>query len=117
MNLTPRWVDLLVLAGFDAIHWTSAGAMDAPDVEIMRHAAANDMIVLTQDLDFGAMLAASHGNKPSVVQIRADDTNSDRIGDAVVGALRQTAAELAEGAIVTVEPGRRRLTLLPLRRS
>jgi predicted nuclease of predicted toxin-antitoxin system len=112
MNLTPRWVDLLVLAGFDAIHWTSAGAMDAPDVEIMRHAAAN-----TQDLDFGAMLAASHGSKPSVVQIRADDTNSDRIGDAVVGALRQTAAELAEGAIVTVEPGRRRLTLLPLRRS
>ena len=116
MNLAPRWVDLLVLAGFDAIHWTSIGAMDAPDAEIMRHAATNDMVVLTQDLDFGAILAVSLGDKPSVVQIRADDTNPARIGSAVIGALRQAAAELAGGAIVTVEPGRRRLTLLPLRR-
>jgi predicted nuclease of predicted toxin-antitoxin system len=115
MNLSPRSVELLTQAGFDAVHWVSQGQMDATDVEIMQHAATNDLIVLTQDLDFGAILAASRGNKPSVVQIRADDTNSDRIGADVIRALRQAADDLARGALVTVEPGRQRLTLLPLR--
>jgi predicted nuclease of predicted toxin-antitoxin system len=116
MNLTPRWVDLLVQAGFEAIHWISVGAMDALDAEIMHPAATNDMIVRTQDLDFGAILATSLENKPSVVQIRADDTSPGRIGAAVIEALRKAETELAEGALVTIEPGRRRLTLLPLRR-
>jgi predicted nuclease of predicted toxin-antitoxin system len=106
---------VLIHAGFDAVHWTSEGRADAPDIEIMQFAAANDLIVVTQDLDFGAILAASRGNKPSVVQIRADDTNPDRISAEVVRALRQAAHELAQGALVTVEPGRQRLTLLPLR--
>ena len=116
MNLSPRWVDVLVQAGFDAVHWTSEGRADAADVEIMRFAASNDLIVVTQDLDFGAILSASRDNKPSVLQIRADDTNPDRIGVDVVRALRLAASELAQGALVTVEPGRQRLTLLPLRR-
>ena len=90
--------------------------MDAPDAEIMHHAATNDMIVLTQDLDFGAILATSLENKPSVVQIRADDTSPGRIGAVVIEALRKAETELAEDALVTIEPGRRRLTLLPLRR-
>jgi hypothetical protein len=33
----------------------------------------------------------------------------------VIAALRQAASELAEGALVTIEPGRKRITLLPLR--
>ncbi len=115
MNLTPRWANVLIDAGFEAIHWTSVGSINAPDVEIMRHAAANDMIVLTQDLDFGAILAASFGDRPSVVQIRADNSSPERIGAEVVGALRTAGAELAKGALVTIEPVRRRLTLLPLR--
>ncbi len=116
MNLTPRWTEFLIQAGFEAIHWTSAGAIDAPDAEIMHHAATHEMIILTQDLDFGAILAASLGGRPSVVQIRADDTSPERIGAAVVAALRTAETELAEGALVTIEPGRRRLTLLPLQR-
>jgi predicted nuclease of predicted toxin-antitoxin system len=115
MNLSPRWVGALAAAGIDAVHWTSQGRPNAPDVEIMRHAADNDFIVLTQDLDFGAMLAASMARNPSVVQIRADNTSPDYIGTDIVRALRQAATELAQGALVTIEPGRRRMTLLPLR--
>ncbi len=115
MNLSPRWVASLVAAGFDAVHWSSQGPPTAPDVELVRHAAKNDLVLLTQDLDFGAILAASTANKPSVVQIRADNTNPDLVGSDVIKALRQAANELAQGALVTVEPGRRRMTLLPLR--
>lgn len=38
MNLTPRWVDLLTKAGFEAVHWSVVGTPDAPDSDLMSHA-------------------------------------------------------------------------------
>ena len=81
----------------------------------MSHARENNYVVLTHDLDFSAILAATHGEKPSVVQIRAENISPEAIGEAVVRALRQMSAELEEGALLTVDPGRTRLRLLPLR--
>ncbi|MCW8165986.1 DUF5615 family PIN-like protein [Verminephrobacter aporrectodeae] len=114
MNLSPRWVDVLTDAGAEAAHWSTLGAYDAPDSEIMAYASATHCVVLTHDLDFGAILAATHGEKPSVVQIRAEDVSPDAIGKQVVMALRQMASELEEGALLTVDPKRTRLRLLPL---
>lgn len=114
MNLSPRWVTVLVDAGFEAAHWSTLGPGNAPDTEIMAYASANDYVVLSHDLDFGAILAATQGGKPSVAQIRADDINPDVIGKQVIAALQQTASDLEEGALLTVEPSRTRLRLLPL---
>lgn len=116
MNLSPRWVVWLKDAGVDAIHWSLVGKINAPDTEIMTFAMANDYVVLTHDLDFSAILAATQGEKPSVVQIRADDVSPDAIGLQIVAALRQMASELAAGALLTIDPSRTRLNLLPLRR-
>ena len=80
MNLAPRWVETLAAAGIQAWHWSAIGAITAPDEEIMARAIAENCVVLTNDLDFGAILAASRGAKPSVVQIRGDDLNPDAIG-------------------------------------
>lgn len=115
MNLSPRWADVLADAGFGATHWTSVGAHNAPDSEIMAYARTNDYVVLTNDLDFSAILAATHGDKPSVVQVRADDVSPDAIGKQVIVALRQMSSELEEGALLTVDPNRTRLRVLPLR--
>jgi predicted nuclease of predicted toxin-antitoxin system len=117
MNLSPRWVGLLNGLGMQAAHWSTVGKIDAPDTEIMAYAAANDYVVLTHDLDFSAILAATHGEKPSVVQIRAEDVNPDTIGTQVAAALRQMESELREGALLTVDPTRTRLRLLPLHRT
>lgn len=114
MNLSPRWVGLLADADIDAAHWSTLGSHNAPDSEIMAYASANDYIVLTHDLDFGAILAATQGEKPSVVQIRAEDVSPDLIGKQVIVALRQMASELEEGALITVDPKRARLRVLPL---
>jgi len=115
MNLSPRWVGLLAGSGVQAIHWSMIGRSDAPDSEIMAYATANNYVVLTHDLDFSAILAATHGEKPSVVQIRADDVSPDVIGLRVIAALRQMESDLEEGALLTVDPNRTRLRLLPLR--
>ena len=81
----------------------------------MAFARANDYVVLTHDLDFGAILAATHGEKPSVVQIRAEDVSPDVIGRQIITALHQMASDLEEGALLTVDPNRTRLRVLPLR--
>ncbi|WP_301102366.1 DUF5615 family PIN-like protein [Propionivibrio sp.] len=86
MNLSPRWVKVLSDAGVEAAHWSS----------------------------LGAILAATHGDKPSVVQIRAEDVSPDVIGTQVVAALQQMTVELEEGALITVDPNRTRLHVLPL---
>ena len=115
MNLSPHWVDRLSAAGLSAAHWSTVGRVDAPDTEIMAYAATHDYIVMTHDLDFGAVLAATQGTKPSVVQIRSDNLSPAAIGEPLIAALQQMAAELAAGALLTVDPGRTRLHVLPLR--
>lgn len=80
----------------------------------MAYALVNDFVVLTHDLDFGAILAATQGDKPSVVQIRSDNVSPDAIGPQVLTALRQMQAELQEGALLTIYPSRTRLRVLPL---
>jgi predicted nuclease of predicted toxin-antitoxin system len=65
-------------------------------------------------LDFGAILATTRREKPSVVQIRNEDVSPDAIGKQIVTALRQMASELEEGALLTVDLNRMRLRLLPL---
>ena len=80
----------------------------------MAFAKAHDFVVLTQDLDFGILLAANSGKKPSVVQFRAQDVLPSGIGERVVEALRQLAKELSEGALVTIDPKKTRMRVLPL---
>jgi predicted nuclease of predicted toxin-antitoxin system len=63
------------------------GRVDAPDTEIMAYAAAHDYVVLTHDLDFSAVLAATQGTKPSVVQIRSDNLSPAAIGEPLIAAL------------------------------
>ena len=116
MNLSPRWIAFLAEAGFEALHWSAAGKGDAADAEIMQFAAANEYVVLTHDLDFSAILAATQGSKPSVVQIRAENVTPAAIGGTVVTALRQMEAELSEGALLSIDSQRARIRLLPLRR-
>jgi predicted nuclease of predicted toxin-antitoxin system len=114
MNLSPRWVAAFSEAGIEATHWSGVGRRDAPDVEIMTYASANDYVVVTHDLDFGAILAANQSEKPSVVQIRTENVNPDVVARHVIAALRQLAPELERGALVTIDPNRGRVRLLPL---
>lgn len=96
------------------MHWSDVGAANASDAELMAHARAKGFVVLTHDLDFGAILAATGGDSPSVVQLRADNLGLDAMGSIVVAALGQMATELASGALVTINPSRTRLTVLPI---
>lgn len=80
----------------------------------MMFAGSHGYVILTHDLDFGAILATTQGAAPSVVQIRADNLSPASLSSAVIGALLQAQDALAAGALVTVDPARSRITLLPI---
>jgi predicted nuclease of predicted toxin-antitoxin system len=113
MNLSPEWASFLIEAGIDAIHWSEIGEGNEPDLELMQWAAAHDHVVLTADLDFAAILAATQRRKPSLIQLRAELPTPAAAGRSVVSAILNTKDDLTEGAIVSVDAARARLRVLP----
>src|SRR6202035_4730606 len=101
MNLSPRWIHFLAASQIEAIHWSTVGQVKATDTEIMAYARDHGYVVLTHDLDFSAILAATGGIKPSVVQIRSDELNPQAIGAQVVSAVKQLEVQLESGALVS----------------
>lgn len=116
MNLSPQWVPILKSAGHEAIHWSEIGMPNAPDREIMEWARTNNHVVLTHDLDFGAILAATDANSPSVLQIRTQDVSPKTLSAVVLSSLIQFEEGLNEGALVTVNEKQARARILPLKR-
>jgi predicted nuclease of predicted toxin-antitoxin system len=82
-------------------------------MQIMNYAATYDYVILTHDLDFGIILALTHREKPSVIQIRSEDLYPDTIGKLVLNALSLGKNDLKSGALITVDSKRTRLRLLP----
>ncbi len=117
MNLSPDWVNFLGTAGHEAVHWSEIGSGSATDTELMTWAAESGHVVLTADLDFGAILAATKGTGPSVVQARNDILTPGAIGSIVTSALRQASQELIDGALISIDASRARLRVLPLKTS
>ena len=116
MNLSPAWVEALSAMSFEATHWSSVGSPRASDRELLDYARAGGYVVFTNDLDFGAILAASAASSPSVIQVRATDLTPARVGDIVETALSQYEEWLDEGALITIEAARFRVRVLPLRK-
>lgn len=117
MNLPPRWVQAFALAGWEAVHWSQAGAPTASDREIMAWARDNGYVVFTHDLDFSALLAATQGAGPSVIQVRTQNILPEAIGGLVIYSLKRFRDELKKGAVITINPSRARVRILPLKGS
>ena len=114
MNLSPRWVPILRAEGWDSVHWSDAGLPTAQDRFIMQRALDEQRVVLTHDLDFGAMLAATGARGPSVVAVRIQDVRPQSISPLLIPLLHQFETALEAGALLVVDGSRSRVRLLPL---
>ena len=117
MNLSPSWIERLARHGFEAVHWSTIGAATAPDVEILTWATEHHFVVITNDLDFSAILAAGAVDGPSVVQIRSQDLLSDVVVSIVAKALDAHREDIERGALLSIDEAGARVRVLPLRRS
>ena len=113
MNLPPQWKDLLANFNIEADHWLKFGPADAPDSEIMVFAKKNNYVILTHDLDFGIILALTHRDKPSVIQLRIGDLFLESTVRLVVTALEKFRHELENGALLTINTLKTRVRVLP----
>ena len=117
VNLSPSWVERLARHRFEAVHWSTIGAATAPDLEILEWATEHHFVVITNDLDFSAILSAGAVDGPSVVQIRSQDLLSDVVVSIVAKALDAHREDIERGALLSIDEAGTRVRVLPLRRS
>ncbi|WP_238360544.1 DUF5615 family PIN-like protein [Iningainema tapete] len=116
MNLSPEWVDVFAQYGIESVHWANVGDPRAADRLIMEWARVNGYSVFTHDLDFGALLAATNADTPSVIQVRTQDILPASIENLVMEAIRRFESELELGALITIDEAQSRVRILPIRR-
>lgn len=114
MNIPLIYKTLLEEKGLEILRWRNIGAPTAADTEIMAYARDQNLIVLTCDLDFSAILSATREIKPSIVQIRASIRHANKVADLITAAVSQYADELKKGAVLSIDEKKARLRLLPL---
>jgi predicted nuclease of predicted toxin-antitoxin system len=64
-NLSPKVAAALSKAGLESVHVGDVGLLTAPDRAILDYAAANALVIVSADSDFGELLAAARGATPS----------------------------------------------------
>ena len=114
MPISPRTVEFLRGLGHEAIHAADLGLARAADEEIVDQAKAGGMTILTEDLDFGAILAVTREIEPGVIILRVGNWRRDQIESR----LRRVFGELPEASfansIATVDRYRVRFRRLPI---
>jgi predicted nuclease of predicted toxin-antitoxin system len=114
MGISPGVVRALRKQGHDPIHLQEQGLGRLPDGEILMKARAEGRVVLTHDLDFGELLAASGGILPSVIIFRLKDMRAENVSQHLSAILDQQTGALLAGAVCSVSERKARIRTLPL---
>ena len=100
--------------GIDAVHWSEIGTYSATDREILAWARKNQCVIFTNDLDFGAIIAATGADFPSVMQLRDLDITPSNNAEILIDVINRYSEQLGNGAIVSVDAKRSRVRILPV---
>ena len=114
MGISPRVVSALRERGHEAVHLQEQGLGKLPDGDILAKARAEGRVLLTHDLDFGELLAASHGELPSVIIFRLKDMRADNVNFHLFSILEKQSAGLEKGVVCSVSERKVRIRALPL---
>ena len=114
LNIAPRTVEFLRSLGHDVVRVDALLPGTASDAEIVEVALRERRTILTQDLDFSALVALSGRSGPSVVSLRLSSSRVERVNQRLQEVLPAVAAEIESGAIVSVEDDGVRVRSLPI---
>jgi predicted nuclease of predicted toxin-antitoxin system len=116
MGISQGVVTWLQAQSHDAIHLRDQGLHRLENGEIFTKAFRESRIILTWDLDFAEILALSGRHTVSAVIFRLVNTRTPHVIERLARVLQESAQDLEDGAIISVEEGRHRVRLLPLGR-
>ncbi|BAT71296.1 conserved hypothetical protein [Thermosulfidibacter takaii ABI70S6] len=113
--LSPLVCKRLNELGYDAVHVRQLNMHKARDSEIFDYALANDMVVVSADTDFGAILARRRSPKPSVIIFRQSHPRRPaQQAELLARILPKIAEDLEKGCVVVIEDTRLRIRPLPI---
>lgn len=116
-NLSPRVADYLCQGGHDAMHVSEVDLLSAGDSVIMLWARVENRVIVSNDTDFGTLLAQQGASDPSFVLFRQlQDRKADELAALLLANLNAVTDDLSAGAVVTLTPRHLRVRLLPIRR-
>lgn len=116
MGISPKAVAYLRDLEHDAVHLLDEGLKNIADPDILAKVRQEGRTLLTHDLDFGDLLAASGAALPSVVIFRLRNMRPEQVNRYLQAVLEAHGEALERGAVVSVTEGQLRLRLLPLDR-
>lgn len=114
IHISPLTVEALRVAGYTIQRIANVLSPRARDSEIVALARLEGWVILTQDLDFSALVAKSGDTRPSVVSLRLDNASPARVTQLLLSVLPDLGNELTRGAIVSVDEGGIRIRMLPV---
>lgn len=114
MGISPKSIIFLRELGFEAFHLNDFGLGKLPDSEILSKANQENFIVLTHDLDFGDLLAASSYKLPSVIIFRLRNMKAININVYLRTILSLYRENLERGSIISVSERSIRVRELPI---
>jgi predicted nuclease of predicted toxin-antitoxin system len=115
MGISVSTVNWLRSRGHDAIHAREIGMQRSSDVEIIKKTQSENRIVVTCDLDFGALMASSQEYFPSFIIFRLQNERPSNINQRLESVLTDSLKDLKKGAVITVEESRYRVRHLPIK--
>ena len=115
MNISPDTVNALHEKGFDIVRVSQILPAISSDAEILDLARRENRIVVTQDLDFSALLALGGFNRPSLITIRMTVADPEAVTQKLLELLPEIQDLLAKGCAVSVDDHSFRIRWLPIR--
>lgn len=115
MNISPKTVAALRQQGKDIVRVSELLPVNAPDQEILQLARREDRVVVTQDLDFSALLALGGYGRPSLITLRLSVSDPEAVTRRLLEVLPQVEQRLREGCAVAIEDVAVRVRQLPIR--
>jgi len=114
MGISPEAVRFLNSLGHEAIHLHDQGLNREDDPAILEKAKREDRILLTHDLDFADLVAASGAALPSVITFRLRNMKPASVNRYLGEIVIQHQQALDRGAFISVTEGKIRVRLLPM---
>ena len=114
MGISPRVVSALREHGYDAVHLHAQELGRMSDGDIPAKARGEERVLLTHDLDFGELLAASGRKLPSVIIFRLKDMRADNVNFHLFKILEKQTSALENGVVCSVTEGKVRIRELPI---
>jgi predicted nuclease of predicted toxin-antitoxin system len=116
MGVSWRVAEWLRDNGHDVTHLREQQLHRLPNGSIFAKAADERRVILTWDLDFTEIVALSGARIVSAVVFRLMNTRSENVIRRLARVLAESAQDLEEGVIISVEESRHRVRLLPIGR-